>query len=55
MCHSEPPTGLSLIGQIGEVRNPYRDALQKIIVGISPPASLETGFALLLEMTSFFV
>jgi hypothetical protein len=35
MCHSEPPTGLSLIGQIGEVRNPYRDALQKIIVGIS--------------------
>ena len=55
MCHSEPPTGLSLIGQIGEVRNLYRDALQKIIVGISPPASLETGFALLLEMTSFFV
>jgi hypothetical protein len=35
MCHSEPPTGLSLIGQIGEVRNLYRDALQKIIVGIS--------------------
>jgi hypothetical protein len=26
MCHSEPPTG---------VRNPYRDALQRIAVGIS--------------------
>jgi hypothetical protein len=35
MCHSEPPTGLSLIGQIGEVRNPYRDGLQRIVVGIS--------------------
>jgi hypothetical protein len=27
--------GLSLIGQIGEVRKPYRDRLQRIIVGIS--------------------
>ena len=27
--------GLSLIEQIGEVRNPYRDALQRIVVGIS--------------------
>jgi hypothetical protein len=35
MCHSEPPTGLSLIGQIGEVRNPYRDVLQGIAAGIS--------------------
>jgi hypothetical protein len=35
MCHSEPPTGLSLIGQIGEVRNPYRDGLHRIFVGIS--------------------
>ena len=26
MCHSEPPTG---------VRNPYRDGLQRIVLGIS--------------------